>query len=388
LPGSSGRGTWFGVCVHMSNRTINRCWLAAIVLLLTGAACNKKDEEADRGAAPPPVASSKPGACATGGGTVGDATSAAFVPRAVGSYCVDPNGETRAYGENAPGSLDKVCTELFDGECEVYKTYGLKRVVTLRYVDGQGSPGAVNLNLSRFANRDSAYGFFTKRVVADADPKESAPEPLTAGGAGAIGTGIAYVWRGDYVAELSYTNDVESPDQIKQSSRRILPAIGQALGQAMPGETAPPPAVQALPEQHRIRLGVSYTPKDALDISGVGPGATGYYADGDKRWRVLSIVRADEESAKDVMKTLKRIDGGKTIKGMVNEASGFSLRDDEASPKAEWIVTRMGTKVLGVGDEPFALGGGAEDAKKNSLTATEKQELLTRLVMPGPTGKP
>ena len=32
----------------------------------------------------------------------------------------------------------------------------------------------------------SAYGFFTKRVVADSDPAESKTKPLTAGGAAAL----------------------------------------------------------------------------------------------------------------------------------------------------------------------------------------------------------
>src|SRR5688572_27168320 len=150
--------------------------------ILLAVACNNKDgREEERGAAPPPIASTKPGVCATGGGKVSDAVSASFLPRTAGDYCIDPNGETRAYGENAGGTLDKVCTELFDGECEVYKSYGLKRVVTLRYVDGKGSPGSVNVNSSRFASKEGAYAFFTKRVIADADPLESAPAKLEAG---------------------------------------------------------------------------------------------------------------------------------------------------------------------------------------------------------------
>ncbi|MET0793682.1 MAG: DUF6599 family protein, partial [Polyangiaceae bacterium] len=142
------------------------CAVALLALLGSASSCNK-DKPVERGAPPPPIASSKPGACASGGGTVKDAASAAFFPRVAADYCLDPNGEARAFGENAPNSLDAVCTELFDGECEVYKSFGLRRVVTLRYIDGKGSPGAVNVNLSRFATPEGAYGFFTKRVVAD-----------------------------------------------------------------------------------------------------------------------------------------------------------------------------------------------------------------------------
>ena len=150
-------------------------------------ACDKKqDAVAERGAAPPPIASSKPGVCTSGGGTPGDAVSAASFPKVAGDYCVDPNGETRAYGEQASATLDKVCTELFDGECEVYKRFGLKRVVSLRYIEGSGKPATVEVNLSQFGDVGGAYGMYTKRVVADADPARSDAPKAAAGGAGAV----------------------------------------------------------------------------------------------------------------------------------------------------------------------------------------------------------
>jgi len=153
----------------------------------------------------------------------------------------------------------------------VYKSFGLRRVVTLRYIDGKGSPGAVNVNLSRFASVEGAYGFFTKRVVADADPAETVPAALDAGGEGALGSGIAYVWRADMVAELSYTNELEPPDQLKASAGRVLPPIAKAIGDAMPGDKQRPLAVALLPSENRLPMGVSYATKDVLGIAGTGP---------------------------------------------------------------------------------------------------------------------
>jgi hypothetical protein len=152
--------------------------LAGSVLL--SLSCSKKEDKVEQGSAPPPVASSKPGACASGGGTVSDTVSAAYFPRTAAGYCIDPNGDARTYGEAAKGTLETVCTELLDGECEVYKNYGLKRVVTLRYVDGAGSTGTVNVTASRFATAEGAYGFFTKRVVADGDPTDGTPKEIAA----------------------------------------------------------------------------------------------------------------------------------------------------------------------------------------------------------------
>lgn len=353
------------------------------VLLVIAGGCDKKgDAGKDRGAAPPPVESTKPGACGGGGGTVTDKVSAGFFPRVAGDYCLDPNGEARAYGENASGTVDKVCTELFDGECEVYKGFGLRRVVTLRYVDGKGSPGAVNVNLTHFATKEGAFGFFTKRVVADGDPVEVAPEALEAGGAGALGTGIAYVWRGEFVAELSYTNELESPDELKATSAKVVPPIAKEMGSKLPGETTPLPPVALLPEQGRVRLGVAFESRDALGVAGTGPAAFGYYKEGDKRWRVLALVRGDDAAAKDVLKTFGRLGGAKELKAPPLDGISFAQQDDEASPKVSWVVARKGNAVLGVGDEANVLSSGqsAEEAAKVRLTDAEKLERLKALL--------
>jgi hypothetical protein len=248
-------------------------------------------------------------------------------------------------------------------------------------VDGKGSPGTVNVNVSRFATSEGAYGFFTKRVIADGDPAETAPAALEAGGGGALGTGIAYVWRGDAVAELSYANELESPDQIKASSAQILPALGRELGQKLPGDVKPLPAVALLPSENRLPMGVSYASKDALGVSGVGPGAIGYYREGTTRYRVLGLVRLDEDSAKDVIGTIRKIAGAKAIKDAPFDATAISLRDDESSPLVGWVIGRKGGVVLGVGDEAFALraapaGKEAEAAKLGAEQKLEKLKVL------------
>src|SRR5882724_11011470 len=215
---------------------------AALLSLALLPACKRGDSD-EKGAAPPPIASSKPGVCTGGGGTVADTVSAPFFPRVVGPYCLDPNGDVRAYGDGAKGTLDDVCTQQLDGECDVYKRYGLKRLVSLRYVDGAGSPGAIAVTLSRFQSKEGAFGFYTKRVVADGDPARITLTELPAGAAAALGSGIAYVFRTDYLAELSYTNETESPDQMRESGKRVLPGVAKAIGDQLPGDTSKPAAV-------------------------------------------------------------------------------------------------------------------------------------------------
>lgn len=291
-----------------------------------------------------------------------DTVSAAYFPRTAAGYCIDPNGDARTYGEAAKGTLETVCTELLDGECEVYKNYGLKRVVTLRYVDGAGSSGTVNVTASRFATAEGAYGFFTKRVVADGDPADGVPKEIAAGGEGALGTGIAYVWRGEVVAELSYSNELETPDQIKTASAKILPELAQKIGDQLTGEVNALPSVRLLPQINLVPMGISYQHRDALGIAGLGSGAVGFYQDGSARYRVVGLARADEDSAKDVLGTLKKLPGAKVQKDLGFDAVLFTTREAEGAPQAEWLAGRNGSQVIIVGDEPLKLKAGAEAA--------------------------
>lgn len=348
-------------------------------LLLLLVACKRNAAPEEGSAPPPPVVSSQPNACAAGGGVVKDTVSAGYFPRVAGDYCLDPHGDAKTFGESAAAPLDAVC-DLFDGECEVYKSFGLKRVVTVQYVDGKGSPGTVTVTLSRFASPEAAYAFFTKRVVADADPLEVAPAPLDAGTVGALGSGMAYVLRGEMVAELRYVHELESPDQLKASSARVLPAIARALGSQLPGGLAALPAVARLPTEHRIPSGVTYEYRDLLGISGLGRGAVGYYKEGARRYRVFVTVRPDEDSAKDVIRTVKKLEGAKSQKDSPIEAVNVGLREGEGAPKLAWLVGRSGSTVAGVGDEPFAAAPTAAEAAASQLSDSQKLEKLNAVL--------
>jgi len=331
---------------------MRRTYLVLVTLAFVGiGGCNKESSSAPQGSPPPMESVSKPGACAGGGGQVTDPVSAAFFPRQEAGYCLDPNGETRVFGEGGKLSMDAICTEAFDGECEVYKTFGLKRVVQLRYIDGAGSPGSIDIYLSQFGSTDGAYAMFTKRVIADSDPEKGAPRKLEAGGAGALGNGRAYVWKGPYLAEIQYANEQETPAQMKASSERLLVPLGTDIGKKLPGAPSLPAAASKLPPEQMVPMGILYAPKDVL-VDGAGAGAMGFYKEGDKRYRVLAIVRDDIDQAKDVLKTFSKARGASEDKG-IGEGAYRLMHQDKDGSKLEWIVARAGKSVFGVGDEEY-----------------------------------
>jgi hypothetical protein len=337
---------------------------------------------------PPPTTSVQAGACASGGGEDTDAVSAPVFPRTLKAgkvdYCLDPQGQVRAFGEKAKLTLEDVCTTAVDGECEVYKHFGLKRFVSLRYVDGSGGGGSVEIYLSQYTEPGGAYGMFTKRVIADGDPADpSAPKFLDVGGAGALGTGRAYVWRADQLAELQYINENESPEQLAASSQAVLAPLAKLIGANIQGARDKPASAAALPAAGLVSPNaISYFPKDALNVANAGAGAVGYYEDksasADLRYRLLAIQKSDADQAKDVMKTFKGKPGSTSVPGPGDESLHVVLQASPDAPKVEWLLTRKGSLVAGAGDEETKLttAGSPEEQAKVRLP---KDEALAKL---------
>jgi hypothetical protein len=278
--------------------------------------------------------------------------------------------------------MDEVCTTAFDGECDVYKRFGLDRLVLLRYVDGTGAPNSVELSLSRFTTVDGAYAMFTKRVVADSDPIRASVKPLaTGGGAAAIGSSNAYAWRGAYLAELTFISEDPrmTPAMIAAANGSSTAVVAREIAAKLPGAVDLPPSAAALPTALRIPLGIAYYPKDALGIAGIGPTAVGYYKDGDKRWRSVALVRADVDGAKEAMRAFKLKGGGASVKGVGDDAVVAMIQEAPDGPRTPYVIARKGSLVVAIGDEEFAkgpeLGSDAQPAAKLS-----KDEKIAKLV--------
>jgi hypothetical protein len=314
--------------------------------------------------------------CADGGGTDPDGVSAPFVPRTGGGFCLDPQGEPKTYGDKGKFSMDDVCTTAFDGECEVYKRFDLDRVVVLRYVDGSGAPNSVEVNLSRFKTVDGAYAMFTKRVVADGDPARATVRPLQAGAVGASSSSNAYVWRGQYLVELTFvTEDAKmTPEAMARANDQSTGAIARDIGSRLPGAAEAPGPAAALPIASRIPLGVSYHPKDALGLRAIGPIAVGYYKDGDKRWRSVAMSR-DVEGAKEVFRAFKLRPGAAAVKGLGDEAVQIVVQEAPERAKAEYVVARKGSLVAGIGDEELVLDPTTPAEKQAPLRLTRDEKM-------------
>ncbi len=335
-------------------------WFASVSFLSICVAC--KDEAPTRGrqGTPPPSASVASAACASGGGQVSDPVSAAFFPRVVAGYCLDPHGDEKTYGDKGKLLINELCTTALDGGCEEYKRFGVTRSVIVHYVANAGL-ASVEVFLSRFGG-DGAYAIYTTRLTGEMDPlDEHAARKLElslTGASGAMGTGKAYAQRGQYFLELTYANDQETPDQLKKSSDAVLTSLAKEIASKLPAEPEVPASARALPETDRIANGVQYFDKDVLGVTSAGAGAVGYFKSDAKRYRMASAVRDNADQAKDFIHLLKSKPGALPVANLGEEAVFVTLQAAPERAKIDWVVARKGSSVLGVGDEEFV----AQDA--------------------------
>ena len=307
-----------------------------------------------------------------------DAANLAHLPPSVGTFCLDPSGSDKAYGEEAKEPIGGLC-DLIDGGCDVYQHFGVRRVVAVRYVDGSGTPATIDLMLSKFASRDAAYAMFTERVVGDGDPAMAdAPKPIPGTGSAALGVGNATLWRGSFLAELTFSDERASVATLRARADALLPELVRKLGDQLPGDAALPPAAASLPEQDRLPLGVKLVTDEALGVHGTGPAALGYYQAAAQRWRQLGIVGRDVDHAKDVVRSFRALPGATEEKTLGDGGARAVVQDPPGSPQSEWLVARIGNVVAGIGDDTTALHEGmtADERGARTLALADKRRRL------------
>lgn len=343
--------------------------------LLAAVACRAKQET---GQAPPDVVSVNSAAsatvCATALAEFEHPDLRGILPEKVAEFCVDPNSSPRAYGQNGEGTMDEVCTELFNGECELYKKLGLSRVTTVRFVRNDGAPALVSANVSRFGGSERALAFFSRRVLGDQDPKDVNLRPVSGLPHAALGTGVAYVQSGPLVVELVYVNEAESPSQIRVASERLLPQFLTLLRER---DNPPPKSVAALPAEHRLPFGVFVEPRDGFGVKGLGAVATGYYERDGKRYRLSVSESTDDTGAKEVYAAARRLPGRHLLKEAPFEAFEVRQVDEADGPVVWWLIGKQGNRVVGVSDEPWAkLGKTPDEQAQVSYDRAGKFELM------------
>jgi hypothetical protein len=310
------------------------------------------------------------------------------LPQQLGPFRLDPYATVRAFGAGEPAPLERACDAILGPGCD--DGHGLEHVVALRYVavqsvaggpldgqrvDGRGGRATLDVIVSRYADAESAYARFTDDLIGERDPLELSARLLEVPGLAVLDAERVDGWLGRYIVGLTHSDPTEPFEQRVAAAAAALPEAARRLTEALPAEADLPPSVQRLPRAHRIPLGARLLTGDALGVPGVGRGAVGYYRDGDKRWRVLAIVRPDAESAKDVLATLGQSPAARRIEKAPLDALAFTERRLPAEPYVGWVVGQRHEVVYGVGDEAAVL----PEFTPAEREATVKLSLLDKL---------
>lgn len=290
------------------------------------------------------------------------------LPRKVGGYCVDPASDVRAYGVVAPSPLDDVCVELFNGECELYKSYGLEKVVTSRYVPDDGSSKQVTVVLSSFRHSEGAYGFYSRRVLGDDRPSQLTVKPLDLEGRGVLGVGMAVVFRGKHVIEATYVSEEETPEEIEENAPLALIPLSREMAHSLRGTTVPALGIQFLESLGAGTTGTLVLSDGILSERGTGPGQVAYFEKTPTPHRVLLAERRDEDGAKDLLRLLRRALPGEKVKGK----ELFEVRHTrEGEPPESWYLARSGAALFLVGPLESQRSQGPTTAEERERSAAQ-----------------
>ena len=311
------------------------------------------------------------------------------LPRSLGAFCLDEYSRVRSFGRDSAQPLERGCEQVLGLGCGDGHALGLERVAALRYTDAGGARASLDVIAAHFATADAAYAHFTDRLLGEGDPAAVRAQPIDAPGIAVQSGRLASGWLGRYVVSLYLVDTAAPAGELERAAAASLPGLARRLLLALPPAEGLPPAVQRLPAEHRLPLGARLVLGDALGVTGMGAGAIGHYRDGDKRWRVLTLVRSDADSAHDVLGTLARSPSARPLFAAPLGAIAFTERRLPTEPNVTWVVGQRHEVVYGVGDEVSALPElmSAEREAAVKLAPAEKLALLEKISQPTRTDK-
>lgn len=276
--------------------------------------------------------------------------------------------------------LDTFCHGWLGTGCERFSEFRLSRVEIATY-PAKADARSLEVQLLGFETPVLAYAFFTRVVLMHGDPRVTPYESFAAGAAAVLNGVEALVVQGHQLISLRYMDSDTTLTVTGQRARKLLPEVARRIADSLPGGGLAPLEVRLLPAAGRVRLGINYEPADVLDVPGLGPGASGYYERGNKRWRLVALDRPEEAAAEDVTATLRKFHGASLLKDAPLEALAFKTRPRDQGPRIEWLLTRRAQRLYAIGDDDFAPAGhSSRTAEAAGLLESEKLVELGRFM--------
>ncbi|WP_156864967.1 hypothetical protein [Pajaroellobacter abortibovis] len=191
--------------------------------------------------------------------------------------------------------------------------------------------------------------------------------------------GRACVWEGPYLVEMQYitNNDEEPLEELVSTSWQVFSELAKRVGEQLPGTTNPPTSVAALPSAAHIsirRKGVEYVLTDPLGIPLYRGGATGFYQEGSKWYRMISLVRTKVAKAKQIMAVLTALPTASRLSGIEDEAVRVMLKK-YGKEQLRYLFARKGVQVYSIGDKELVQKGVVDSAASQEVNLSEEVKI-------------
>jgi hypothetical protein len=221
------------------------------------------------------------------------------------------------------------------------------------------------VTLLELESPEASYAHFTERVLGDSPDDFTRWKTVDPSGMAVVSGASALAWRASLLGVLDYADETSAPGRAAERGAPALAALARELVKTLPGKPEPPRSAALLPKRDGGPLATRFEHQDLFGIGGLGAGAVARYSPAGRATPLAVLARPDDDSAKDVLRTLRRIPGSRSQKGAPYEAVGVSIKDGEAAPRMEWLFGRKRNVVLGVGRERERLGRAAAAAVRH-----------------------
>ena len=292
---------------------------------------------------------------------------------------MDIRVDVQRYGAGFPLALDWGCTEIFAGECELYKERDLRSIKTFRYVC-QTSGEEVSGVLSEFGHVRGAFRLFSLRRSLIEQVEERA---LSGGGARMIrAPHAAIIWAGRRVLQLRLLErlDVPKGETFSPAGSAVRWAALTDLNLELMGRAAGSLyELTILGTDLREAAHVDLFDDELLGIQGSGAGAISSKPGAHQQ---LISVRRDETGAKDFLNVLSR----EFVGQLIQEKTVVRARRRRAGFAPEsWLFARSGRVVVGVGAAVDVSAGSLDGEAWQTAALAELSRLQTSVRQHPPT---
>ena len=183
----------------------------------------------------------------------------------------------------------------------------------------------------------------------------------------------ALAWRGSHLAELDYTDETSAPGRVAERGAAPLEALARELTVRLPGKAELPPSVSLLPKRDGGPKRIHFEHENLFGIEGLGAGALARYALAGTRATETTkdetplavLARVDDDSAKDVLRTLRRLPGARPFRGAPYESLSVPIQAVEGGARLEWVFGRKRHVVVGIGYTPSTLDRKKRDRERH-----------------------